>query len=189
MEDEIATMEIPLSQGLVALIDEEDFAFVSQWKWHVDRCGKAAYARRYRRVSESSGGQVVWLSRELLNAPDDMLVDHINGDTLDNRRCNLRLASPSQNNQNRRSRAGSTSQYVGVCWDKNHQRWRAAIQVERRSIYLGLFADEADAGRAYDSAAREHFGEFAQLNFPMEQDDDPSDPPGPLWSYSLREYV
>lgn len=163
----MSTITIPLSQGKVGIIDVEDFPFVSQWKWHASRYGNTFYVMRRRRVSDEDGASKIALARELLNAPGGMVVDHINGDGLDNRRCNLRVVTQLQNTRNRRSATGSTSKYLGVCWHKGDRRWQAAIKVEHRNIYLGQFADEAEAARAYDRAALLRYGPYARLNFPV----------------------
>jgi hypothetical protein len=91
--------------------------------------------------------------------------DHINGNGLDNRRCNLRPVTSQQNRANQRKTRG-TSQFKGVYLRRRERNWEAAIKVNRRRIYLGTFSSEVEAARAYDAAARHHFGEFAALNFP-----------------------
>lgn len=106
------------------------------------------------------------LSRLLLQAPKGMNVDHINGNPLDNRKANLRFASSQQNNRNRaKTSRPKSSQYKGVSRDRN--RWTAVIYSNYRQIYLGSFVNEVDAARAYDAKAREIFGEFAAVNFPL----------------------
>jgi hypothetical protein len=95
-------------------------------------------------------------------------VDHINGDGLDNRRMNLRASSRAENMRNTRKPRNNTSGFKGVCWDRDHARWRSYIQINGRLLYLGLFDDLEVAARAYDTAARAHFGAFAALNFPAE---------------------
>lgn len=97
---------------------------------------------------------------------DPRVPDHINGDRLDNRRENLRVATHRQNVRNAKLRAGGSSQYKGVAWRPTRSCWRARIRVDYKQIHLGHFGDEAAAARTYDTAARELFGEFANLNFP-----------------------
>lgn len=92
-------------------------------------------------------------------------VDHINGVRADNRLLNLREATRAENLRNSGSRAGSSSQYVGVWWCKKYGTWRVGITVGRVSKHIGYFASEVDAARAYDDAARREHGEFARLNF------------------------
>jgi hypothetical protein len=96
-------------------------------------------------------------------------VDHINGDPLDNRRTNLRLASRRQNNMNSAKRSTSKCSYKGVSYVPNHSKarpWLARIIVNKKNIFLGHFTDELSAAKTYDEAAKIHFGEFARLNFP-----------------------
>lgn len=145
--------------GLVILIDPDDEKRVCSRRWSIVKSGKRFYAR--------SGN--ISLHRFILNAPDGVHVDHINGNGLDCRRANLRFATPTQNQQNARKRDGkSTSRYKGVCRDQyNTERpWLAYITVNKRCIQLGRFAFSHDAALAYDKAAIKHFGEFARLNFP-----------------------
>jgi len=104
------------------------------------------------------------MHRFLMQPPPGMQIDHINGDGLDNRRCNLRLATNTQNRRNGKAHSDGTSRFKGVCWDKFRGRWRADITFENRSIHLGRFHSETDAAIAYDAAARDLFGEFARLN-------------------------
>jgi len=103
-----------------------------------------------------------------MNAPKDVLVDHINHNGLDNRKANLRFATPQQNTWNRRclSRCKGTK-YIGVSWDKQSRKWRVRILVDGKSRFLGYFEDEKEAAKAFDRAAKEHRGEFAFLNFPQ----------------------
>ena len=105
------------------------------------------------------------MHREIMHAPKGMVVDHIDGNSLNNRRSNLRLCTVSQNHQNRRRTYGS-SKYKGAWWDKRRNKWVAAITFKGKYIYLGFFDNEIDAGKAYDRKAAELFGEFAYLNFP-----------------------
>jgi hypothetical protein len=102
----------------------------------------------------------------LILDPGTAEVDHINGDTLDNRRCNLRLATHAQNMCNNRMRSHNTSGYRGVFWYAERRKWGALIVARRKRKFLGLYADAVDAARAYDAAAIELHGEFASLNFP-----------------------
>ena len=111
--------------------------------------------------------KVVCMHREVAHTPDGLFCDHINGRTLDNRKKNLRSATRSQNvwNSKKTSRSGY-SKYKGVTFRKRSKRWVSMIGVNSRQIFLGSFEDEIRAAKAYDKAAKKHFGEFAKLNFP-----------------------
>jgi hypothetical protein len=102
------------------------------------------------------------MHRLIMAAPDGIGVDHINGDGLDNRRANLRLASQRDNSANMAVRASSATGFKGVSWKRRNRKWQAQIG----RTYLGIFASAEEAARAYDHAAREAWGEFAHLNFP-----------------------
>ena len=157
--------EIPLSQSLVALVDDEDYERVAKYKWHVDygkpRPGRstAPYARGY------VDGVHTRMHRFILSAAKGQLVDHKNPNaTLDCRRSNLRFATSGQNSSNSRKRAGTSSRFKGVSWVKYCHRWRAVIAQYGRWIHLGTFRNEVDAAIAYNKAATKYFGEFALLN-------------------------
>jgi len=150
---------IPLTQGKFAIVDAADYERVSQYKWHLSRQGSNLYAHRKPR------GHTVPMHRFIMNPPKGMVVDHIDGNGLNNRRCNLRICTQRQNVHNSRP-SGEASAYKGVRWDKSRQRWIAAIYDGTRHIHVGRFDDEAEAARAYDRKALELFGEYAYLNFP-----------------------
>jgi hypothetical protein len=152
---------LQLTKGFNTLIDEEDFERVGRLKWIVQPSLHVFYARRTERVGVNRRRLAI-LHRVLLDAPKGMDVDHRNGDGLDNRKANLRLATHSQNHQNRRMRPKGRSRFKCVSLQGN--TWRAYISVAGRLKDLGRFTSEEDAARAYDVAAREHFGEFACTN-------------------------
>ena len=93
-----------------------------------------------------------------------MVVDHINSDSLDNRRSNLRVCTVSQNNMNSAIGRNNKSGYKGVSWDKTNKKWRAGIKAKGKSVSLGSFNSKKDAARAYNEAAKKAYGEFAKLN-------------------------
>lgn len=134
--------------------------------------GAAVFARNWYLHSgkyAASGPRTsvrVFLHRLLLQVPEGMFVDHINGDKLDNRRCNLRAATAHQNARNRANHQKTSSRFKGVYFHKHTRKWKGTIHVDGKHSHLGLFANEEDAARAYDAAARQHYGEFARLNFP-----------------------
>lgn len=155
------TKELILSQGKVALVDDEDFDWLNQWKWCVMRRKKTFYVVR----SARSHSKMAYLHRVILNAPKGMEVDHINGDGLDNRRSNLRLATRAENGRNRHMQVNNKSGYKGVSWYKQYGRWRTTIKVSGKTLNLGYFDLPEIAALAYDEAARGYFGEFAKTNF------------------------
>lgn len=134
--------------------------------WSIRRSGQGK-EQFYVASTDRVDGKIVnrKLHRMVMNAPYGVQVDHINGDTLDNRRCNLRLCSHAENQHNKNSQAG-TSKYKGVYLYKRDKKWRAMIAKNKKNIHLGYFNDEIQAAHAYDEAARQLFGEFARLNFP-----------------------
>jgi hypothetical protein len=157
---------IQLTQGKTALVDATDFAALSVSRWYARHCWGGAY---YACRSFSHGGRQQWsyMHREVAAPRDGMGVDHVSRDTLDNTRDNLRPASPSDNQANRKKQhreGGTTSKFKGVSWDKRNRKWEARIEKDRRRTRLGYFDCELDAARAYNRAAVEMFGEFAKLN-------------------------
>lgn len=155
--------EIPLTQGKIALVDAEDYSKVisADTKWRAQRSYNTWYAVRsiYPGGIETSQMMHVFIM-------GSKGIDHINGNGLDNRRENLRIASLSQNKQNEQKRKNGSSQFKGV--HKHHTKWRAKITINHEIIFLGRFSEERDAAIAYDKAARKHFGEYACVNFPQE---------------------
>ncbi len=156
---------IPLSRGYVTIVDDEDFEKLSQFAWwaHVGPYGKP-YA--VRETSRKLGKVSVKLHRFIVGAAEGRDVDHINGDTLDNRRSNLRIVAHRLNMANQRKKPGS-SRFKGVWFHRQSGRWHAYITVEYRKHHLGCFASETDAALAYDEAARDLWGGHAALNFPL----------------------
>jgi hypothetical protein len=156
--------ELELSQGKVALLDAEDFEWLSQWKWSARRHHRRTLWYAVRGVQLADGRHTtVQLHRQILDAPVHLQVDHIDGNGLNNRRGNLRLATAAQNARNRRVISG-TSGFKGVHFHKRDRRWRADIEVDRKTVCLGYFHTPEEAADAYDAAALEHFGEFACTN-------------------------
>jgi hypothetical protein len=150
---------IPLSQNLSAIVDDEDYEAVNQYKWHAARTGRSIYAYRHlvvdgKRIKES-------MHRMIMNAPDGLFVDHVNGNGLDCRRGNMRLATISQNNQNRRLDCRNKSGVSGIHFNKLSRRWRAFLSVNGVNMFLGSFLNFDDAVAARRAAMEKHHGEFA----------------------------
>jgi hypothetical protein len=146
--------------GFETVVDEDVYYQIRLVSWRIHKPGKSPLY-----VCGNIHGKVVFLHHFVLNVPkgSGLKVDHWNGDTLDNRRENLRLCTDSQNQANRSDSRG-TSQFKGVHLDRDTGHWVAAICKDRKSIHLGTFETEEDAARAYNAEALSLFGEFACLN-------------------------
>lgn len=157
---------IELTQNKKAIVDDEDFEYLNQWKWHIKNNGrkKVYYAVRGIWDNERNNNRFVRMHREILKASKDLEIDHINGNGLDNRRCNLRICNGTQNKGNIKMWENNTSGYKGVGYMKKLKKWRARIHFENKEFHLGLFETPQDAARAYNQAALKYFGEFALLN-------------------------
>lgn len=156
---------ISLTRGQFAVVDAADFDWINQWKWAASPNKGFFYARCHI----SPGGRKsfhVYMHRLVLgiNRGDRMVADHINGNSLDNRRENLRACSTAENNRNVARRARNTSGYKGVYWHKREEKWRAGIHFLGQSIHLGYFSEKTRAALAYNDAAKQYHGEFARLN-------------------------
>lgn len=161
---------IPLTKGMHTIIDIDDFENISRFKWYVHKGYSKWYASRSEWQSGSKRQRQIFMHNVIFgDIPSKHFVDHHNGDGLDNRRFNYRIATRGQNRGNAKKTANrfgtpTSSKYKGVCWDKNNKRWHAHIRTKEKFTYLGLYKREEDAAMAYNFAALEYFGEFALLN-------------------------
>ena len=171
--------QIPLSSGKFALVDDEDYGFLSHWRWYFNQCG---YAVRQYRIPNCEQRVLIQMHRLINSTPDGFDTDHINGDRLDNRRENLRTCTRAQNLWNsfvRKKSGHFSSDFKGVGVQKLKGKngldrfvFYANITKEGVNTRLGNFYSEVDAAMAYNDAAKEMFGEFAQLNeIPEEAED------------------
>ena len=155
--------EIQLTQGKVALVDDEDFEYLNQWKWYANNlCGKF-YAVRSKRINKKYAGYLL-MHRVIMNPIKGFVVDHCNGDTLNNTKSNLRVCTYSQNRMNSVKTVYNKSGHKGVCWHKTGNKWVSKIEINKTVHYLGLFYDLKEAAKAYNEAAIKFHGEFAKLN-------------------------
>lgn len=137
------------------MIDTADLPIVSQYKWWISNRGY---------VCTTQKNETILLHRLLLGTPPNMLTDHINMNTLDNRRANLRICNDNENVRNREKPITNKSGYKGVYWNRQSRKWDARISVNNKNIYLGLFADVKEGAKAYNEAAIKYHGAFARLN-------------------------
>ena len=154
--------KIKLTQGKFALVSGIDFAYLSQWEWYACWNGHVWSAIQTKTNSHIRMHRIV-LARKLGHA-NFKLVDHKDSNGLNNQRGNLRPATVSQNQCNRKTDADNTSGYKGVNWSEFSNKWRARIQIRGRQKHLGYFPDKLDAAKAYNKAAKKYHGAFARLN-------------------------
>lgn len=151
--------EIELTQGKVALVDDEDYDYLNQWNWFADKHGSIYYVTRNQKINGKS--IKIYMHRFIMNTPINLECDHRDHNCLNNQKSNLRNCLPKQNKMNGLPRG--KSKYLGVAY--NGKYIRAQISVNEIRIHIGNFKTEKDAARAYDTKAKELFGEFANLNF------------------------
>lgn len=150
--------EIPLTRGLVTLVDDEDAAWVGQYKWHASpRSGGGFYARGWDRLTR----RIVSMHRVIMWTPPGTQIDHIDGNSLNNQKSNLRFATVGQNSYNRGKRTTNLAGYKGVSLTR--KGYKAAIKANKIFYHLGVFDSAAAAHAAYCEAARRLHGEFARF--------------------------
>lgn len=152
------------------LVSDELFDFLNQWNWSAfrDSHTKSYYAARREYLGggkKNAKFHKISMHRLIMYAPKGMQVDHINGNTLDNRKENLRICTNAENQHNSNKPKNNLSGFKGVTWHKNIKIWTASICKDYKKIHLGIFKTKTQAARAYDQAALKYFGEFAKTNF------------------------
>lgn len=159
-------IELKLTQNKTSLIDDDDWELVSKYKWHALCKEGRWYARTKLRINGK------WIGLEMqklimgvpIGSPRNDLVDHRDGDGLNNRKENLRRCTKSQNMMNRGRQANNKTGFKGVFWDKREQRFAAKICTDKKTVFLGQFKDVEQAACAYNIAALKHHGEFSYQN-------------------------
>lgn len=152
---------IPLTKGYVARLDAADLPEVSGWLWNALEERRKSDGHLYTVYARRANS--ILLHRVIMRAPKEMKVDHISGDGLDNRRSNLRLATPSQNQFNKRRSVANTSGFKGVSWISEHRKWKAAIRHSGRTDFLGYFQTAEEAAQAYANASLKIHGQFGRV--------------------------
>jgi hypothetical protein len=158
---------IRLAGPRYAKVDPADYQRLRKYEWFALKGTRNFYAVRRARGPKGNRFFTTYMHRELMDVGEGLLVDHVNQDSMDNRRANLRPATRAENIRNRKKFSNSSgSRYKGIYLNKNHKRWVARITFAKKRIHLGIVRDDIEAARAYDRAALKYHGEFASLNFP-----------------------
>lgn len=150
--------EIRLTKGFAAIVDDDDWLELASYNWF--------YVNGYAARNSARHTPRTYMHRVIINAPDGVQVDHINHNTLDNRRSNLRLCTHAENARNHKIARNNTSGYIGVAWRYDIEKWMAYIENHGKRITLGYYESASDAAHVRDRKAIELYGAFASLNFP-----------------------
>ena len=156
--------EIKLTQGKFALVDDEDFDFLNQWKWcaHYNQGSRTFYVQRSERKEHV---RVCYhMHRVIMKTPDNLFVDHSDGNGLNNQKSNLRNCDKFGNTKNKRKHKVGSSKFKGVSWDSWHNKWKCRVTNNKKVIQLGRYDSELEAAKVYNEAALKYHGEFANLN-------------------------
>ncbi len=158
---------ISLNKGLFALVDDEDYEYLTQWKWYAQKDNRVFYVSRYVRV-HSDKRKYKYIRRgmqnELMNPPKDYIVDHKDHNGLNNQKHNLRCCLNKQNVRNMRIPIDNSTGFKGVCSRKQREHKELKYSAYIQRIHLGHFKTKEEAALAYNKKAKELFGEFACLN-------------------------
>lgn len=157
-------MEIKLFSGEMVKIDEEDYEIIKNYKWRLNKTKKYKYAVAYKLKSKN---KTVVMHRLIMKATKRQMIDHINGDGLDNRKLNLRFCNKSLNAANSCLHRDNKSGYKGVHWSNRDKKWYSQITLNYKQRLIGLYDNKDDAACAYDKVAQELFGKFARINFSL----------------------
>jgi hypothetical protein len=153
---------IPLSQGQFALVDDDDYQSLNQFKWYAVWAKNSQF---YARRREVDSGKEISMQNAVLPPRLGLIVDHRKRtETLDNRKGNLRYATNSQNQANKRVQSNNKTGYKGICWNKRRSRWRVQVWLGGKAVYEKSFVSLQDAIEAHSREATRIYGEFALLN-------------------------
>jgi hypothetical protein len=158
---------LTLKSGNKILVDACNSALLSENGWREHVVGRTSYVRRRKYIGKKHGKyvyEVQYLHRLIMNPPKGMVIDHVDGNGLNNRRKNLRICTRAQNLSNQRKQHGCSSKYKGVTYHPKTGGWYSQIKFKKQHIYLGYFKKEEDAAIAYNTSAIKYFGKFAKLN-------------------------
>lgn len=154
---------IPLTQNKFAQVDDEDFQYLNQWKWYAVKDGNTFYPVRAK--WNGSTQDRIRMYNAIMNTPNNLLIDHADGNGLNCQKNNMRFATRSQNGMNRNKQKSKTSsKYKGCSWVASRNKWQSNIQINGKLITLGRFKTEIEAAITYNMAAINHYGEFAKIN-------------------------
>lgn len=153
--------EINLTRGMVALVDDEDYDYLNKFSWQAHNCRGKFYASCGKYIN-SDKNEIIYMHRLILNTIKGIDVDHIDHNTLNNQKYNLRNCTRSQNLMNRNGRGKSA--FCGVSWNVYHKLWKAYITVNKKQIHLGYFKSETEAAKKRDEASKIYYKEFAHTN-------------------------
>lgn len=153
--------QIPLTQGFFSLVDKDDFYKFSTKRWYADKIRN--YIMAVRTEGYGKNKKTVYLHRLIMSCPKGLFVDHINHDTLDNRKSNLRICTVAENTRNSVKSSRNSSGYKGVSWNSKNKNWRVQINVDNRHIEVGSFKDKVEASKAYLQASKQYHRQFSHL--------------------------
>lgn len=165
--------EIQLTQGKIAIVDDEDYERLIQYNWYAHKNRYTFYAARHTYIDGKvrPDKPIIRMHREIMNLStgDKQQVDHRDQNGLHNWRNNLRIASPHINKLNQKLRIDNTSGYRGVSWHKHTKKWYSTVTINKKQKVIGYFPDKILAAKAYDKEAIKYYGNDAILNFPQER--------------------